>query len=156
MNDFSLDNQENNYGSTGSAEKVKRTVFYENTVFHGNIELETELEIRGEHFGNIESKSLVIISGVVEGNIKAAQIKISSGTINGNIQAYNHMEIEAESMITGDILCDSLSSAGSVTGNIKCTNTVKFIGKAKLFGDCVGANLCVSDGVVIEGQVKIG
>ena len=94
----------------------------ENTEILGDIKFSTGLHVDGTVKGNIiadtDSNSVFSLSedGKIEGEVRAPHVYIN-GTVNGNVYSSEHIEIESNSRISGDVYYNLLGMSGGAQVN---------------------------------------
>jgi cytoskeletal protein CcmA (bactofilin family) len=90
----------------------------------GDVHCAGVLKIEGQLEGSLYGARQLLLGrrGVVIGNIEAEDVVIG-GTVYGNVEASNRVEVQAESIVNGDIRTRTLAFAegGRVNG---CVHTV--------------------------------
>ena len=62
--------------------------------------------------------------------------------------------IGKNSLIRGDVQCNSIEVNGKIYGNIKANGKVVINSGAEVYGDISASDLCVQNSAVIVGKVK--
>ena len=62
--------------------------------------------------------------------------------------------MEKNSLIRGDVQCNSIEVNGKIYGNIKANGKVVINSGAEVYGDISASDLCVQNSAVIVGKVK--
>lgn len=93
--------------------------------FTGNLETTGVVKVEGVVKGDIRAEGQVLVApgGRVEGDVYTREA-IMSGEVRGNVYADSRVEVQATSVITGDIATPKLAIAegGRVDGLVKMTN----------------------------------
>jgi len=91
------------------------------TALTGDINSNSDLRIDGTVMGNVTSTAKVIVgsSGYVEGDISCKQADIV-GKVSGNIQAKELLQLQGESVVTGNLYAGRLQVEPSATFNGQC------------------------------------
>lgn len=101
------------------------TLIGENTELTGDVKFSGGLHVDGVVKGNIiaeaDSSSVLSVSdqGTVEGEVHVPY-SIIDGTVTGNVYSNRHIELEANSRITGDVYYNLLeiSSGSKISGRL--------------------------------------
>jgi len=98
------------------------SIFQENVIIRGDLELSQPLLLDGKLYGNIHSKSHVIVGekGYVEGQIKADKVTMW-GKIKGNIFSHTLCILQDVASVDGDITSAKLAmkEGACFNGNAK-------------------------------------
>lgn len=120
------------------------------TIVGAQVELKGSLKntgpvhIYGKVIGDIISDGLVVVgeTAIIQGPITAKQVDIS-GQVQGTITAKEHIELQAKSIVRGDLITNRLSiKAGAI-----------FIGKSQM-GESKGNEEFVEEGQDLRTEKK--
>jgi len=78
-----------------------------------------------------------------------------NGKFDGTLDTKGKLQIGQKANIKANITGEEISIAGYVEGNIKATKALSLDSSAKLFGDIETPRLAVSEGAVLNGQLRM-
>ena len=79
-----------------------------------------------------------------------------SGKFEGTLDTKGMLMVGKSADIRANITGESISVAGTVNGNIKATQSLKLESSATLSGDIESPRLSISEGAVLNGQIRMG
>jgi cytoskeletal protein CcmA (bactofilin family) len=114
-------------GSVITQEKFD-TIIGRQTEFRGDLRVSESLRIDGQLIGNVsgaEGHPVTVVvgsQGGVSGNITAQRVLVA-GQVKGCIEATDEVELHAQALVEGDIVCESVSIAhgARVLGRLTAT-----------------------------------
>ncbi|MEG2679704.1 MAG: polymer-forming cytoskeletal protein, partial [Oscillospiraceae bacterium] len=98
---------------------TKGTVISAGTSIFGDLRAEGDVEILGKLKGNLEASGNVRVTGKVLGDVKGNSVELSACTVQGNITASAGMLINAETIVVGDVIADTLTTNGKIKGSVQ-------------------------------------
>jgi len=114
----------------GSAITQERfdTIIGRQTEFRGDLRVSESLRIDGQLIGNVsgaQGHTVTVVvgsQGCVSGNISAQRVLVA-GRVQGSIETTDEVELHAEALVEGDIVCGSVSIAhgAQVLGRLTAT-----------------------------------
>ncbi|MDP0590284.1 MAG: polymer-forming cytoskeletal protein [Candidatus Endonucleobacter bathymodioli] len=99
------------------------TLISTSTSIHGDISFDGTMHLEGRIQGNVSADDGLFTltqSGCIEGNLCAPRIKIN-GNIKGNIYCSNHLELNANAVITGNVFYNiiEISKGAEINGSLE-------------------------------------
>lgn len=125
------------------------------TVIVGEIHAEGDLELLGSVKGKVTSQGDIRVNGKVVGDLEGKDINLEACAVQGNIIASGFVNVDGESLVIGDVKCESFSLDGKIKGNVTVEKEAKFQPKAILSGNVTTASIAMSQGAKIQGEVNI-
>lgn len=120
----------------------------------GNIKTGGNIELHGTVQGNIEAGGKILLNGSVTGDIKAESITFTAAELKGNAATLESIVIDDGSSITGDITARNITVDGQLTGKIIIEDTCMIKENAILNGNIQTHRIGVSQGAIINGEIK--
>ena len=136
-------------------QKVEVTKIGGDTVITGSIKSSGALEIRGTVYGDVISDDDVYYYGRVAGNISCRNFYQYAGAVKGNITAADHIEIEGNGAVLGDLKAANVRSDGRVSGNITAAGKVELLEDAIVAGDINTKYFTMKDSACLNGVVHL-
>lgn len=132
----------------------KTSVIYEDMSIKGDIETQGSVEVYGILNGNINAQGNVMVTGMIKGNVSAMDMSItgSSGAeIIGDIGG-NAIQINAGSVVVGNIRANDLTVEGAVQGDIDVNGRVVVKASSIIKGNISSQKIVIEDGAAIDGH----
>ncbi len=130
------------------------TYVTKDTIIHGNIESDGDVEVRGQVEGNIKCSGKLIIGGKVTGDISTGDLYGEEANITGEIKASGVVKIGAGSVTVGNISAETAVVAGAVKGDMDIRDEVVLESTAIVVGNIKSKSVEVSSGAIVEGFCK--
>ena len=137
------------------AEPGAATVISEGTVFTGNLETGSPVEMRGACTGNITSKEEVLLTGQMVGDASGSSVQVAGCRLKGNISAQKDVRVDGASIIIGNINAGSLTLDGKIKGDLTIKGALVLGDHAALLGNAVAASISIQEGAILQGEMKI-
>lgn len=131
-----------------------KTVITKSMIVKGDIKSSDHINIEGQVFGNITTSENLKASNLIIGNLKANNILLSDARIKGNLSLSSNLNIEANSIIVGDISAENTKIAGKVKGNLNINNSTVLVENALVVGDITANDISTESGARIQGLIK--
>lgn len=144
--------QEENHSYAG---RSGGTVIAAGTSIFGDIRAEGEVEFQGKLKGNLEAAGNVIVTGKVLGDVIGDAVELIGCAIQGNVIAASMLQVDAATVIVGDVTAQSLVTDGKIKGNLTVARSATFQQNAVLAGNVTAALVSMSEGAKIQGAVRI-
>lgn len=135
--------------------KVESTKISADTTLTGSVKSTGALEIHGTVYGDVISEGEVYLYGRVAGNISCRNFYHYAGAVKGNVTAADHIEIESNGAILGDLKAANISSDGRVSGNITADGKVELLDNAVVAGDINTKYFTMKDSACLNGVVHM-
>ncbi|MBQ2804141.1 MAG: polymer-forming cytoskeletal protein [Lachnospiraceae bacterium] len=118
----------------------------------GDITFDGSLDIKGSVNGNVAIWGSLYITGKLTGDCKAAGVYAKGAKVNGLIISDGPFEIDAATVVIGDISATSAVIAGAVKGDIDIKGPVILEASAIVMGNIKSKSVQINNGAVIEGM----
>lgn len=131
------------------------TLINAGTIINGSIVSKNALRILGTVEGDVSTTSAMDVSGDITGKVVAKELNLTSGTVEGNVNCVEHMTMDSDSMILGDIAAKELVLDGKVKGNVNVGGAVIVKSNSVILGDIAAATIQMEQGSTVCGKISI-
>ncbi|MEG1585009.1 MAG: polymer-forming cytoskeletal protein [Anaerovorax sp.] len=139
---------------TGSVQD-NSTIISKTMVIVGDVKSADNLEVLGMIKGPVETSKELTLRGKVLGDVRGQNITMKNCAVQGNVMAENHLSIDGDSVILGDVSATDMTSSGKVKGAIIVKDLAKLEGMALVNGDITAERIIMEQGVKLNGKVTI-
>ncbi|MGM9942818.1 MAG: polymer-forming cytoskeletal protein [Erysipelotrichaceae bacterium] len=134
---------------------LNTTIITRDDIVEGNISSSDSIENNGKVFGYVNCDGLLSNYGQITGTVNCSNLILRNNSqIFGDCQILFDALLEKNSLIRGDVQCNSIEVNGKIFGNIKANGKVVINSGAEVYGDISASDLCVQNSAVIVGKVK--
>lgn len=134
---------------------TEMSVIMSDVEVEGNIKTGGDLDCRSTIKGDLVAKGNIVMSGTQTGNIYGLQIKFSGAQIDGNVTAEEHIAVDSNTVIKGDIHTGSILLYGRVKGNVFAQGLVSLCKNSVLAGNVQAGNISIEKGAQVTGQINM-
>lgn len=114
--------------------------------------LDRNLDITGNITGNLTNSGAICFSGEMRGNINATEVMLHNAKVVGDIICGAGVELDAGSVVIGNIIASSALISGALKGNIDVSGLVILESSAIVKGNIKSKSVQMNNGAVIEGM----
>ncbi len=123
-------------------------------IIKGNIVSHDNIHMDGQIYGNVITSGNFTASNIIIGDLKAQNALLNSARIKGNVFLEGHFDVNENSVISGDISCDSINVSGKIKGNLNIKDSAVFRENSLIVGDIVSGSIAAEPGALIDGNIK--
>lgn len=149
---FSLDELVSEKTVEMSGEEV--THITSTMVIEGDIKSEDNIMVEGQIFGNINTSANLTSSNLIIGNLNAQNAALSDARLKGDINLEGHLNVNAGTVVVGDVSCDSIKVSGKIKGDLDIRKAVVLRDKALISGNIVADDIAAEPGTRINGSIS--
>lgn len=149
---FSLDELVSEKTVEMSGEEV--THITSTMVIEGDIKSEDNIMVEGQIFGNINTSANLTSSNLIIGNLNAQNAALNDARIKGDINLEGHLNVNAGTVVVGDVSCDSIKVSGKIKGDLDIRKAVVLRDKALISGNIVADDIAAEPGTRINGSIS--
>ena len=128
-----------------------RTIIAKDTVFIGNIETKTPVDVYGEVHGDIHCRDTLNIRGIVKGDCYAKEAILDTAHIQGNVVCETSVSLGIGSVVVGNIEAKTAAVDGAVKGDLDIKGPVAVSSSAVVIGNIKSKSVEINSGASIEG-----
>ncbi|MEG1395390.1 MAG: polymer-forming cytoskeletal protein [Oscillospiraceae bacterium] len=132
---------------------VEASIIANGVVLEGNICTEGGLDFRGTINGDLIAGGFITSSGKQKGNLDGQQIHLAGARIEGNVIAREHVDIDRNSKVIGNVQGKSIVLDGQIDGQLRAEGLVCLRKNAILNGDIQAGSLSIEEGARVTGQI---
>lgn len=148
---FGFDSSRNEYAPKSGG----TSIIAEDLIIEGSVFGDSTIQINGRIKGNVTSSRDIISRGIIEGDTKGANITLSHSNIKGNVTASQHLSVDNESMILGNIAAGSVEINGRIKGDIRTEEVAVLRKSALILGNLTAKSVSMEAGAGIKGRMDI-
>ena len=149
---FSLDELVSEKTVEMSSEEV--THITSTMVIEGDIKSEDNIMVEGQIFGNINTSANLTSSNLIIGNLNAQNAALNDARLKGDINLEGHLNVNAGTVVVGDVSCDSIKVSGKIKGDLDIRKAVVLRDKALISGNIVADDIAAEPGTRINGSIS--
>lgn len=149
---FSLDELVSEKTVEMSGEEV--THITSTMVIEGDIKSEDNIMVEGQIFGNINTSANLTSSNLIIGNLNAQNAALNDARLKGDINLEGHLNVNAGTVVVGDVSCDSIKVSGKIKGDLDIRKAVVLRDKALISGNIVADDIAAEPGTRINGSIS--
>ncbi|MBR5229579.1 MAG: polymer-forming cytoskeletal protein [Firmicutes bacterium] len=124
-------------------------------VINGDIKSEDNLQVEGQVYGDIVTSANLTSTNLIIGNLRAQDVALNGSRLKGNINLGGHLNVAQNTIVIGDIACDSLKVSGKIKGNLDVTGSVVLRDRALVSGNIVTDDIASEPGTRINGMISL-
>lgn len=144
------------YGSADPAETPpETTAIAKGTKLVGDIETSGNLRIGGSVKGNVIVNGTLSLNGQIIGDIKTKSVEIAGSVVKGNVVASDHVSVDKETTIIGNVTAREGEIGGRIKGNLSMEQRVHIQESAILVGNLGSGSVHIEEGAMLKGDVTI-
>lgn len=123
-------------------------------VINGDIKSEDNILIEGQIYGNIHTSANLTSSNLIIGNLNAQNAALNDARLKGDIDIEGHLNVNAGTVVVGNVTCDSIKVSGKIKGDLDIKNAVVLRDKALISGNIVADDIAAEPGTRINGSIS--
>lgn len=144
------------YTTSESADtSPETTAIAKGTKLVGDIETSGNLKIGGSVKGNVIVNGTLSLNGQIIGDIKTKSVEIAGSVVKGNIVASDHVRVDKETTIIGNVTAREGEIGGRIKGNLSMEQRVHIQDSAILVGNLASGSVHIEEGAMLKGDVTI-
>jgi len=123
-------------------------------VINGDIKSEDNILVEGQIYGNINTSANLTSSNLIIGNLHAQNAALSDARLKGDINLDGHLNVNAGTVLVGDVACDSIKVSGKIKGDLDIRSSVVLRDNALISGNIVADDIAAEPGTRINGSIS--
>jgi cytoskeletal protein CcmA (bactofilin family) len=144
-----------NPASASFLPKKAESYISKDVIINGSITAASNIVIDGKVIGDVTTDKDITVFGNIEGNLSANIVKLSGAKITGNITCKSNINFAKDSIVDGNVSCESVEMNATIHGNLKVVQGAVIMGSAVINGDISAASISVVEGAELNGNVHV-
>lgn len=134
---------------------AKHTEIAAGVTVQGTIHGAGSVDIYGQWIGDVNIEEDLRLFGGLSGNLLARSVLLKGGRLRGDVSVGDWAEIDAESMVIGNIRAGELNLQGGVKGDLTVKGQLTLGATAVVAGQIKAGSVAVAAGAVLQGKIMI-
>ena len=110
--------------------------------------------MEGQIYGNVTTSANLTSSSLIIGDLSAQNATLNDARLRGDINISGHLNVNAGTVVVGDVTCDSLKVSGKIKGNLDIKMAVLLRDNALISGDIIADDIAAEPGTRINGSIN--
>ncbi len=125
------------------------------SLLEGGMTCQEDVLFLGELQGSLSTTGQLEMRGRAKGNLSGKDICLKGAWVEGEIHASQLLQIDQNSVVTGDLYCDRCVIEGKVQGNIYADSWVTLGEGSRLYGDISSGGFTMGQTARLSGVIRL-